>query len=149
MVHLCNWTSVLLADCVLLNPLSPSLSGRQQVVELANDTFDMETDEVKLDKTSVSGAKKIHSYVSQSAIALRCRVMPPPCIKNPYLMGALEMDLDPFGNQRSKCAGTVLVLEAYSKMYLKAFPSISPFFGCGHRAGKRLAKIFYLEVLIA
>ncbi|KAG7970788.1 hypothetical protein I3843_07G101900 [Carya illinoinensis] len=92
-------------DCVLLNPLSPSLSGRQQVVELANDTFDMETDEVKLDKTSVSGAKKIHSYVSQSAIALRCRVMPPPCIKNPYLMGALEMDLDPFGNQRSKCAG--------------------------------------------
>lgn len=123
---------MLLADCILLNPLSPSLSGHQQVVELANDTFDIETNEVKLDKASVSGAKNIHSYVSQSAVALRCRVMPPPCIKNPYLMGASEMDLDPFGNRRSKCAGTVLVLEAYSKMYLKAFPSISPFFGGGY-----------------
>lgn len=100
---------MLFADSILVNPLSPSLSGHQQVVELANDTFGTDTDEVKLDKAVISGTQKIHNYVSQSAVALRCRVMPPPCIKNPYLMGASEMDLDPFGNQRSKCAGTVLV----------------------------------------
>ncbi|KAE8009544.1 hypothetical protein FH972_005976 [Carpinus fangiana] len=92
-------------DSILVNPLSPSLSGHQQVVELANDTFGTDTDEVKLEKAAVPGTQKIHNYVSQSAVALRCRVMPPPCIKNPYLMGNSEMNIDPFGNQRSKCAG--------------------------------------------
>lgn len=92
-------------DSILVNPLSPTLSGHQQVEELVNDIFGTDTDEVKLDKTMVSAPQKNHSYVSQSAVALRCRVMPPPCIKNPYLMGSSEMDIDPFGNQRSKCAG--------------------------------------------
>ncbi|XVF80478.1 hypothetical protein PTKIN_Ptkin15bG0077500 [Pterospermum kingtungense] len=41
--------------------------------------------------------------------ALRCWVMPPPCIKNPYLEDASEVEKDPFGNQRSKCVGTILV----------------------------------------
>ncbi|GLT66551.1 hypothetical protein SLA2020_389090 [Shorea laevis] len=49
-------------DSILVNPLSPSFSGHQQVVELANDTFGTDTDEIR-------------------------------------------MDIDPFGNQRSKCAG--------------------------------------------
>ncbi|TQD76416.1 hypothetical protein C1H46_038044 [Malus baccata] len=35
-------------------------------------------------------------------VALRCRVMPPPCLKNPYLKDASEIGIDPFGNQRSK-----------------------------------------------
>lgn len=99
---------MLFTDGVLVNPPSPSLSGHQQVVELANDTLDMDTDEVTLEKKTASGSPKVHSYVSQTAVALRCRVMPPPCVRNPYLMGASEMDIDPFGNQRSKCAGTVL-----------------------------------------
>ncbi|KAK9071782.1 hypothetical protein SSX86_008211 [Deinandra increscens subsp. villosa] len=44
-------------------------------------------------------------YVSQSAVALRCRVMPPPCMKNPYIKDASENnDVDPFGDRRSKCA---------------------------------------------
>ncbi|KAK9945619.1 hypothetical protein M0R45_011125 [Rubus argutus] len=30
--------------------------------------------------------------------------MPPPCFKNPYLKDASQMDIDPYGNQRSKCA---------------------------------------------
>lgn len=92
-------------DSILVNPLSPTFSDHQQEVELANDTFGTDTDEEKLDKAMISAPQKIHSYVPQSAVALRCRVMPPPCIKNPYLMGASEMDIDPFGNQRSKCAG--------------------------------------------
>lgn len=49
--------------------------------------------------------QKNRSYVSQSAVALRCRVMPPPCLQNPYLKDASEFGADPFDNQRSKCAG--------------------------------------------
>jgi wee1-like protein kinase len=30
--------------------------------------------------------QKRSGYVSKSAVALRCRVTPPPCIKNPYLI---------------------------------------------------------------
>ncbi|CAO2839621.1 unnamed protein product [Amaranthus hypochondriacus] len=45
------------------------------------------------------------SYVPQSAIALRCRVMPPPCLKNPYIKDAVEMDVDPFRSWRTKCSG--------------------------------------------
>uniref|UniRef100_M1AT45 Protein kinase WEE1 n=1 Tax=Solanum tuberosum TaxID=4113 RepID=M1AT45_SOLTU len=50
----------------------------------------------------ISESEKGPSYVSQSAIALRYRVMPPPCIRNPYLGDASEIDADPFGNRRSK-----------------------------------------------
>lgn len=49
-------------------------------------------------------------YVSQSAVALRCRVMPPPCLKNPYVKNASDFDVDPFSNQRSKCAGAGIVI---------------------------------------
>ncbi|KAI9180704.1 hypothetical protein LWI28_007373 [Acer negundo] len=90
-------------DGFLVNPLSPTSCGSQEIVELAKDTFD--TDEVKVDKITVNGAQKTQNYVPPSAVALRCRVMPPPCIKNPYLKDASEMDIDPFGNQRAKCAG--------------------------------------------
>ncbi|KAH1081274.1 hypothetical protein J1N35_021035 [Gossypium stocksii] len=90
-------------DGILVNPLSPTLSGSQHIVELASDNFD--ADEGNLEKTIIPGVQKTKNYVSQSAVALRCRVMPPPCIKNPYLKDASEVDTDPFGNQRSKCAG--------------------------------------------
>ncbi|XP_073157959.1 wee1-like protein kinase [Henckelia pumila] len=49
--------------------------------------------------------QKNHSFVSKSAVALRCRVMPPPCLRNPYLKDGSESNSDPFANQRSKCAG--------------------------------------------
>ncbi|CAN0880703.1 Wee1-like protein kinase [Linum grandiflorum] len=48
--------------------------------------------------------RKPQSFVPQSAVALRCRVMPPPCIQNPYLAEASTTVVDPFGNQRVKCA---------------------------------------------
>jgi wee1-like protein kinase len=48
--------------------------------------------------------KKKRSYVSQAAVALRCRVMPPPCIKNPYLNGA-SSHVDTFCDRRSKLSG--------------------------------------------
>ncbi|XP_039154644.1 LOW QUALITY PROTEIN: wee1-like protein kinase [Eucalyptus grandis] len=90
-------------DQVILNPQSPIFSGSQQIEDLAEDTLEIE--EAKIEKKVSNGKQQTHSYVPQSAIALRCRVMPPPCIRNPYLSDALETDIDPFGNQRSKCAG--------------------------------------------
>lgn len=87
------------------NPLSPTLSGGHQVVELGNDSV---ADEVDTEKLPAAGKPKAN-YVSHSAVALRSRVMPPPCIRNPYLKDTSEKDIDPYGNQRSKYAGTVLV----------------------------------------
>ncbi|KAJ7977527.1 wee1-like protein kinase [Quillaja saponaria] len=89
-------------DNISVNPLSPTLSGHQQIVELGKYIV---TDEVNVQNSSVDGNQKVQNFVSQSAIALRCQVMPPPCIRNPYLKDASEKDIDPFGNQRLKCAG--------------------------------------------
>ncbi|OVA04326.1 Protein kinase domain [Macleaya cordata] len=75
----------------------------QSATELASDSFG--PDEFRKEETLVIGPEKKKNYVSQSAVALRCRVMPPPCIRNPYLKDVTEMDLDPFGNQRSKSTG--------------------------------------------
>ncbi|OIT08078.1 PREDICTED: wee1-like protein kinase [Nicotiana attenuata] len=81
--------------------LSSDFPGQQQLADFPEDTFG--TDATKSEK--ITESEKGHSYVSQSAIALRYRVMPPPCIRNPYLRDASEIDVDPFGNRRSKCAG--------------------------------------------
>ncbi|KAG6785131.1 hypothetical protein POTOM_010856 [Populus tomentosa] len=85
-----------------VHPLSPTLSDQQQIVDIGKDNINSE--EMMTEKTSTTEIKKPQNYVSQSAVYLRCRVMPPPCIKNPYLMDASEEGIDPFGNQRSKCA---------------------------------------------
>ncbi|KAF5731461.1 wee1-like protein kinase [Tripterygium wilfordii] len=90
-------------DFSSINPVSPSFSDHQQVIELAKDILG--TDELMKEKLKVNGTPKIQNYISPSVVALRCRVMPPPCIKNPYLDDGMELDVDPFGNQRSKCAG--------------------------------------------
>ncbi|KAK7337421.1 hypothetical protein VNO77_17995 [Canavalia gladiata] len=89
-------------DAISVNPLSTFSGDHQPVVELGKDSV---TEEVAVEKTSAAGKPKAPSYVSHSAVALRCRVMPPPCIKNPYLKDVSEKETDPFGNQRSKCAG--------------------------------------------
>ncbi|XP_061968139.1 wee1-like protein kinase [Populus nigra] len=85
-----------------VHPLSPTLPDQQQIVDIGKDNINSE--EMMIEKTSTAEIKKPQNYVSQSAVYLRCRVMPPPCIKNPYLMDASEVGIDPFGNQRSKCA---------------------------------------------
>ncbi|KAK4779816.1 hypothetical protein SAY87_015922 [Trapa incisa] len=86
-----------------LDPLSPSLSGIQQIEEVEED--DTESDLVLLEKASANNDNTVHRYVPQSAVALRCRAMPPPCFKNPYLNEASDLYIDPFSNRRSKCAG--------------------------------------------
>ncbi|KAF3436413.1 hypothetical protein FNV43_RR23505 [Rhamnella rubrinervis] len=85
------------------NPLSPTLYSIQPTVELGKDNSGI--DEENIEKAAATGARRTHNYVSQTAVALRCRVMPPPCIKNPYMKDASEFDTDPFGNKRSKFAG--------------------------------------------
>lgn len=87
-----------------MNPLSPAFSSDH--LEIGKDST---AEEVAVDKTIADGKPKGKNYVSHSAIALRCRVMPPPCIRNPYLKDVSEKEKDPFGNQRSKCAGIVWV----------------------------------------
>ncbi|XP_044503943.1 wee1-like protein kinase isoform X2 [Mangifera indica] len=106
-------------------------------------------DEIKFDKTTVIGTQKTQNYVSRSAVALRCRVMPPPCIKNPYQKDALEMDIDPFGNQRAKCAGffpTIMGGDGLSRYYTD-FHEIEQI-GAGHfsrvfKVLKRIDGCFY------
>jgi wee1-like protein kinase len=44
---------------------------------------------------------KRSGYVSKSAVALRCRVTPPPCIKNPYLNTDPVID-DVYDRRQSK-----------------------------------------------
>ncbi|XP_047312786.1 wee1-like protein kinase [Impatiens glandulifera] len=75
------------------------LSEHEQDLDL------LEQNEEKLEKVVTTEVQGKHSYVSQSAVALRCRVMPPPCISNPYLKDTSGSGMDPFSNQRSKCAG--------------------------------------------
>jgi wee1-like protein kinase len=75
-------------------------------VELGKDSV---AEEENVDKTIASGKPKAQNYVSHSAAALRCRAMPPPCISNPYLKDVSQKETDPFANQRSKCAGIILV----------------------------------------
>ncbi|KAH9617563.1 hypothetical protein KSS87_019387, partial [Heliosperma pusillum] len=79
-----------------------SLSDSQKTEELSKDSPYTEKTE-KIGRPTTLG--KGRSYVPQSAVALRCRVMPPPCIRNPYIDAASETDVDPFGSWRTKCPG--------------------------------------------
>ncbi|KAL7198916.1 hypothetical protein ACSBR2_021249 [Camellia fascicularis] len=124
-----------------------NLSCHEQVVELAKDTFG--TDEINTEKAIGTEPQKNHSYVSQSAVSLRCRVMPPPCIKNPYQKDASETDIDPFGNQRSKCAGifpTIIGGDGLSR-YWTDFQEIEQIgngnFSCVFKVLKRIDGCFY------
>lgn len=79
---------------------SPNWSSKHRVDEEEND--DTETDEMMVDNLKPTRTERT-GYVSKTAVALRCRVMPPPCLKNPYV-NECETATDPFGYQRSKCA---------------------------------------------
>ncbi|XP_019418128.1 PREDICTED: wee1-like protein kinase isoform X2 [Lupinus angustifolius] len=92
-----------LVDAISANPFSPMFSSdHQEVAELGKDYA---AEELAFEKIIVDDKPKAPNYVSHSAVALRCRVMPPPCISNPYLKEVSKKETDPFGNQRSKFAG--------------------------------------------
>lgn len=73
----------------------------------ANDHCLQQAGDLQLDEPPATGSQKKQNYVSQSAVALRCRVMPPPCIKNPYLSTGLSVDLDMFCDRKSRSIGEV------------------------------------------
>ncbi|CAN6909055.1 unnamed protein product [Brassica oleracea] len=75
-------------------------SSNYRVEEQEHD--DIDTDEIIVDKIQANLTERT-GYVSQTAVALRSRVMPPPCLKNPYVMNDSDTATDPFGYQRSKC----------------------------------------------
>ncbi|CAA7408516.1 unnamed protein product [Spirodela intermedia] len=78
-------------------------------------------------------SRKKRNYVPQSAVALRCRVMPPPCIKNPYSKDTAVMDMDIFGDKRSKNSGhcSQLTLGHSTSRYRADFHEIEQI-GCGN-----------------
>ncbi|CAN0880704.1 Wee1-like protein kinase [Linum grandiflorum] len=87
-------------DGISENPFSPSLD-QLLMLDIGTDTFGSHETESEQKFLEI---RKPQSFVPQSAVALRCRVMPPPCIQNPYLAEASTTVVDPFGNQRVKCA---------------------------------------------
>ena len=97
---------VIFIDGTPVNPLSPTLSGGHQAVELGTEPA---ADEADIEKLISTGIPKAQNYLSRSVVALRSRVIPPPCIRNPYLKDVSNKDKDPYGNQRSKYAGISLV----------------------------------------
>ncbi|XP_020686733.2 wee1-like protein kinase [Dendrobium catenatum] len=70
-------------------------------VQLHEEDAELKFDEFGSDDI---GEKK-QRYVSQSAVALRYRVMPPPCIRNPYLIENSSNALDVFGDRIAKMTG--------------------------------------------
>ncbi|KAL6888540.1 hypothetical protein ACP4OV_009566 [Aristida adscensionis] len=62
-------------------------------------------DDSEEDQLMQLGLPKRGSYVSKSAVALRCRVTPPPCIKNPYLSMDTLIDDDIFCARQCKSSG--------------------------------------------
>ncbi|KAK8970015.1 Wee1-like protein kinase [Platanthera guangdongensis] len=67
---------------------------------------DFDPDDVSKCKSVRPGSEK-KRYVSQSALALRSQVMPPPCIKNPYLTANSSIAVDVFGDRLAKNAVTL------------------------------------------
>ncbi|KAI4304526.1 hypothetical protein MLD38_040022 [Melastoma candidum] len=89
-------------DHTIINSKSPILFGNEHLESLTDAEED---DEARFEKRKTNGLEKPHSYVSQSAVSLRCRVMPPPCIENPFLRTTSYVDVGPLGNQRVRFPG--------------------------------------------
>ncbi|AAF02869.1 Similar to Wee1 protein kinase [Arabidopsis thaliana] len=112
------------------NHSNSTWSSKHRVDEQEND--DIDTDEVMGDKLQANQTERT-GYVSQAAVALRCRAMPPPCLKNPYVLNQSETATDPFGHQRSKCASFLPVSTSGDGLsrYLTDFHEIRQI-GAGH-----------------
>ncbi|MQL82804.1 hypothetical protein Taro_015288 [Colocasia esculenta] len=87
----------------LADSLCPNLSGPQWTADLKMESSDR--DEFSIGKSPAAAPHKKRGYVSRSAVALRCRVMPPPCIKNPYSKDTELEELGIFGDRKTKAPG--------------------------------------------
>lgn len=99
------------SECSPFIPVSASAHCLQQNGDVQLDAFGQK----ELCKSSGTGSQKKQSYVSQSAVALRCRVMPPPCIKNLYLNTDSSVDQDIFGDMRPRPIGKKSLTKDYPR----------------------------------
>lgn len=82
---------------------TPNTLYLEEAIELPIDSLGI--DEINTHKQEDTGSQNNVRYVPQSAVALRCRVMAPPCADNPFSKNASETVIDPFGSYRSKHSG--------------------------------------------
>ncbi|XP_078429162.1 WEE1-like kinase [Wolffia australiana] len=118
---------------------NPRSRGQRQDISLEsfacaslNDHQNITED--RLNDTNVEGSScKKRNYVPKSAVSLRCRVMPPPCIKNPYSKDSALMDMNIFGDKRSKISGNLSQLPSGGSLsrYRAEFHEIEQV-GCGN-----------------
>lgn len=102
-IELCNNFVFLLSEFSPKKPLYVNVPSHQ-TVEIQLNYCDSD---INMNNKSVqTGQQKKRSYVSQSAIALRSRVTPPPCIRNPYMKETSSKVLDIFGDRRFKSTGS-------------------------------------------
>lgn len=65
---------------------------------------DCDSDQIVEGKSVQIGLQK-RSYVSKSAVALRCRITPPPCFRNPYIKTVASEVQGIFDDRRFKSTG--------------------------------------------
>ncbi|XP_062224139.1 wee1-like protein kinase [Phragmites australis] len=90
-------------DCSPKGLESTNFSFHQQITPVQFDSLSRDNSEE--DQLMQPALQKRGSYVSQSAVALRCRVTPPPCIKNPYLSIDPLINDDVYGGRQCKSSG--------------------------------------------
>ncbi|KAG8058058.1 hypothetical protein GUJ93_ZPchr0002g26190 [Zizania palustris] len=90
-------------DCSPKGLCSTDFLGNQRIDPVQLDGLN--EDDSEEEQFKESNSHKRGSYVSQSAVALRCRAMPPPCIRNPYLNTDPQIGDDVFGWRQCKSSG--------------------------------------------
>ncbi|CAN6237074.1 unnamed protein product [Urochloa humidicola] len=90
-------------DCSSKGLESTEFSFDQEITPVQFDSLIQ--DDSEEEKLIQPALYKRGGYVSQSAVALRCRVMPPPCVKNPYLNTDPCIDDAVYGGRQCNSAG--------------------------------------------
>jgi len=100
------------ADCSPKGLESRDFSFDHQITLVPFDSLTRDDSEEEQPMQPV--LEKRRGYVSQSAVALRCQVMPPPCVKNPYLNTDPCIDDAVYGGRQCNSAGIIVAFCAIS-----------------------------------
>ncbi|XP_066329232.1 wee1-like protein kinase [Miscanthus floridulus] len=90
-------------DCSPKGLESTDFSFDHQITPVPFDS--LTRDDSEEEQPMQPALEKRGGYVSQSAVALRCRVMPPPCVKNLYLNTDPCIDDAVYGGRQCNSAG--------------------------------------------
>jgi len=97
---------LIFADCSPKGLESTDFSFDHQITPVPFDS--LTRDDSEEEQPMQPALEKRGGYVSQSAVALRCRVMPPPCVKNLYLNTDPCIDDAVYGGRQCNSAGMLL-----------------------------------------